>query len=80
MMAGKLDRCREVGRVEGVIGAGIDDQLDRNALALLPQLPSVELVYSQGRRSNSRVVSELANYLADSLSNAGTLRGAPIMA
>src|SRR6516165_2701370 len=36
----------------------------------LPQLPTVELVYSHGRRSNSRVVGELANYLADSLSNA----------
>jgi len=36
----------------------------------LPQLPTVELVYSHGRRSNSRVVSELAIYLADSLSNA----------
>jgi DNA-binding transcriptional LysR family regulator len=33
----------------------------------LPQLPTVELVYAQGRRGNSRVVSELANYLADSL-------------
>jgi DNA-binding transcriptional LysR family regulator len=40
----------------------------------LPQLPSVELVYSHGRRSNSRVVSELANYLADRLTNAGTMR------
>jgi hypothetical protein len=37
----------------------------------LPQLPTVELVYSYGRRSNSRVVSELAHYLADNLSNAG---------
>ncbi len=36
----------------------------------LPQLPTVELVYSLGRRGNSRLVSELANYLADSLSNA----------
>jgi len=45
----------------------------------LPQLPGVELVYSYGRRSNSRVVSELANYLADSLSNAGSMRGAPMM-
>jgi DNA-binding transcriptional LysR family regulator len=35
----------------------------------LPHLPSVELVYSYGRRSNSRVVSELANYLADSLAD-----------
>jgi len=35
----------------------------------LPQLPTVELAYSFGRRSNSRVVSELANYLADSLTN-----------
>jgi DNA-binding transcriptional LysR family regulator len=42
----------------------------------LPQLPSVELVYSYGRRSNSRVVSELANYLADSLTNAGTMHPA----
>jgi len=46
----------------------------------LPQLPTVELVYSYGRRSNSRVVSELANYLADSLSNVGTMRAAPMMA
>jgi DNA-binding transcriptional LysR family regulator len=45
----------------------------------LPQLPTVELAYSFGRRSNSRVVSELANYLADSLTNAGSLRAAPIM-
>ncbi len=37
----------------------------------LPDLPTVELVYSQGRRTNSRVVSELATYLADSLVNAG---------
>jgi DNA-binding transcriptional LysR family regulator len=40
----------------------------------LPQLPTVELAYSFGRRSNSRVVGELANYLADSLTNAGTPR------
>jgi DNA-binding transcriptional LysR family regulator len=38
----------------------------------LPQLPTVELAYSFGRRSNSRVVSELANYLADRLTSAGT--------
>ena len=35
----------------------------------LPELPAVELVYSYGRRSNARVVGELANYLADSLIN-----------
>jgi DNA-binding transcriptional LysR family regulator len=40
----------------------------------LPQLPTVELAYSFGRRSNSRVVGELANYLVDSLANAGTSR------
>ena len=40
----------------------------------LPQLPAVELVYSFSRRSNSRVVGELANYLVDSLANAGTSR------
>lgn len=40
----------------------------------LPQLPTIELAYSFGRRSNSRLVSELANYLADSLTNAGTFR------
>ena len=40
----------------------------------LPQLPSVELVYSHGRRSNLRVVSELAQYLADSLTNAGSVQ------
>jgi DNA-binding transcriptional LysR family regulator len=45
----------------------------------LPQLPTVELVYSYGRRSNSRVVSELANYLADSLTNAGTMRAASMI-
>ena len=45
----------------------------------LPQLPTVELAYSFGRRSNSRVVSELANYLADSLTNAGTMRAAPAL-
>lgn len=33
----------------------------------LPTLPPVELVYSQGRRSNLRVVSELARFLSDSL-------------
>jgi len=37
----------------------------------LPQLPTIELAYSFGR-SNSRVVGELAHYLADSLVNAGT--------
>ena len=37
----------------------------------LPQLPTVELAYACGRRSNSRVVSELANYLSDSLANSG---------
>ena len=46
----------------------------------LPQLPTVELVYSQGRRSNSRVVSELANYLAESLTNTGAGRAAPLLA
>jgi DNA-binding transcriptional LysR family regulator len=40
----------------------------------LPQLPTVELAYSQGRRSNWRVVSELANYLADSLTGAAAPR------
>jgi DNA-binding transcriptional LysR family regulator len=44
----------------------------------LPQLPSVELVYSYGRRSNSRVVSELAHYLADSLTNAGSTPAARV--
>lgn len=37
--------------------------------AMLPDLPAVDLVYTQGRRSNSRVVSELATYLADNLAN-----------
>ncbi len=46
----------------------------------LPQLPTVELVYSYGRRSNSRVVSELANYLADSLSNVASVRPGAIPA
>jgi DNA-binding transcriptional LysR family regulator len=46
----------------------------------LPQLPTVELVYSYGRRSNSRVVGELANYLADSLSNAGTMHASAMSA
>lgn len=46
----------------------------------LPQLPTVELVYSYGRRSNSRVVSELANYLADSLSNVASVRPGAIQA
>lgn len=35
----------------------------------LPELPAVELVYAYGRRTNSRLVSELANYLTDSLAN-----------
>lgn len=35
----------------------------------LPELPAVELVYSQGKRNNSRVVSELAGYLTDNLAN-----------
>lgn len=42
----------------------------------LPPLPSVEVVYAYGRRANSRVVSELALFLADSLSNSGVSRGA----
>ncbi|MBY0381623.1 MAG: LysR family transcriptional regulator [Xanthobacteraceae bacterium] len=37
----------------------------------LPLLPAVEVAYANGRRSNSRVVSELALFLADSLSNSG---------
>lgn len=37
----------------------------------LPPLPSVEVVYAFGRRANSRVVSELAIFLADNLSNSG---------
>jgi hypothetical protein len=45
----------------------------------LPQLPSIELVYSQGKRSYSRVVSELANYLADSLIKAGTPHTVPVL-
>ncbi|MDA9406228.1 LysR substrate-binding domain-containing protein [Bradyrhizobium sp. CCBAU 45384] len=36
----------------------------------LPQLPAVELAYSQSQRSNSRVVNELTNHLADSLAMA----------
>jgi DNA-binding transcriptional LysR family regulator len=42
----------------------------------LPDLPNIELVYSLGRRSNSRVVSELADYLADALINARPAHGA----
>ena len=53
-------------------------RVDRHGLRL-PQLPTVELVYSYGRRSNSRVVSELANYLADSLTNARTMQAAPMI-
>jgi hypothetical protein len=37
----------------------------------LPRLPAVELAYSCGRRNNSRLVSELANHLTDSLAAAG---------
>lgn len=37
----------------------------------LPDLPSVELAYARGRRSNSRVITELANHLTDSLANSG---------
>jgi hypothetical protein len=37
----------------------------------LPPLPAVEVVYAHGKRTNSRVVSELALFLADSLSNSG---------
>jgi DNA-binding transcriptional LysR family regulator len=33
----------------------------------LPQLPSIELVYSCGKRGNARVVHELAHFLADNL-------------
>jgi DNA-binding transcriptional LysR family regulator len=40
----------------------------------LPQLSTVELAYSFGRRSDSRVVSELADYLAESLTQAGVAR------
>lgn len=41
----------------------------------LPALPSVEVVYAFGRRTPSRVVSELALFLADCLSNSiGTSR------
>lgn len=42
----------------------------------LPQLPIIELAYAQGRRSNSRVISELANYLTDSLVNS---RATPVV-
>jgi len=40
----------------------------------LPQLPVIELAYSFGRRSNSRVIAELTSHLADSLAAAGTQR------
>lgn len=40
----------------------------------LPQLPTVELVCAHGKRNNSRVVSELASYLTDSLTNSGATR------
>jgi DNA-binding transcriptional LysR family regulator len=33
----------------------------------LPPLPSVELAWARRKRSNSRLVSELAGYLSDSL-------------
>jgi DNA-binding transcriptional LysR family regulator len=45
----------------------------------LPPLPTIELAYSFGRRSNSRLVGELANYLAERLTNAGSML-APQMA
>jgi hypothetical protein len=38
----------------------------------MPQLPAIELAYSFGQRSNSRVVGELANHLADSLASVGS--------
>lgn len=42
----------------------------------LPQLPVVQLACALGKRGNSRVVSELASYLTDSLINSGTSRTA----
>jgi DNA-binding transcriptional LysR family regulator len=35
----------------------------------LPPLPAIELVYMYGHKTRSRVVTELAHYLADSLTN-----------
>ncbi|MCC8955384.1 hypothetical protein H8B02_18675 [Bradyrhizobium sp. Pear77] len=45
----------------------------------LPQLPTVELVYSYGWRSNSRVISELADHLADSLTSATSVSPATLV-
>jgi DNA-binding transcriptional LysR family regulator len=39
--------------------------------AALPPLPTVEVAYMYGRGENARVVTELAQFLADSLNNAG---------
>lgn len=45
----------------------------------LPQLPTAKLVYSCGRRSNSRLISELADYLADSLTSARSVGPATLV-
>ena len=42
----------------------------------LPALPAVEVAYAFGRRSRARVVSELALFLADGLSNSGVAKSA----
>jgi hypothetical protein len=42
----------------------------------LPALPAVEVAYAFGRRSRARVVSELALFLAESLSNSGVVKSA----
>ena len=41
----------------------------------LPALPAVELVYRPGRMGKARVVTEMANYLADCLTKAGSTAG-----
>ena len=45
MVSEILHRCRQALPVEGMIGAGIDNQLDRNALVLLSRnAPVVEAI------------------------------------
>jgi DNA-binding transcriptional LysR family regulator len=71
--------CLKAAAVEGMGVTVLARALVTAPLRVLPQglglppLPTVELACAYGKRSNSRVTLELANYLTDSLTNSGAL-------
>jgi hypothetical protein len=72
--------CLKSAAVEGMGSrAGRTAVADRSPWPAIAAAADRRTGYSHGRRSNSRVVSELANYLVDSLTNARAQRSPVVL-